>query len=49
MVNALLRVEDMNIIVVDWENGAAPPYPSAVVNSRLVGKFKTKYFASRCF
>lgn len=38
MVNAFLKLEDMNVIVVDWKKGAAFPYTRAVGNSRLVGK-----------
>ncbi|XP_057307164.1 pancreatic lipase-related protein 2-like [Hydractinia symbiolongicarpus] len=38
MVNAFLKLEDMNIIVVDWKKGAAFPYTRAVGNSRLVGR-----------
>ncbi|KAK4875580.1 hypothetical protein RN001_012002 [Aquatica leii] len=37
--SALMAVEDMNIICVDWSKGAElPNYVKAVVNTRLVGK-----------
>ncbi len=29
--------EDVNIIAVDWANGARPPYLQATANARLVG------------
>ncbi|RUS89233.1 hypothetical protein EGW08_002976 [Elysia chlorotica] len=38
MKDELLAVEDMNVILVDWQNGAAAPnYYQAVANTRTVG------------
>ncbi|XP_023313050.1 pancreatic triacylglycerol lipase isoform X2 [Anoplophora glabripennis] len=37
IVRALLRIEDCNVIIVDWQGGASPPYTQAVANIRLVG------------
>lgn len=39
MRSALMAVEDVNIICVDWQNGATSPnYVKATANTRLVGK-----------
>ncbi|XP_013414568.1 pancreatic triacylglycerol lipase-like [Lingula anatina] len=39
MVDAFLKVGPMNVVLVDWENGAkAPNYPKATANTRLVGR-----------
>ncbi|XP_015786678.1 pancreatic triacylglycerol lipase [Tetranychus urticae] len=39
MTEALLYVDDVNVIVVDWGNGAAlPNYVQAAANTQLVGK-----------
>ncbi|XP_023227345.1 pancreatic lipase-related protein 2-like [Centruroides sculpturatus] len=50
MKNALLEVEDVNVIIVDWNRGAALPfYLSAAVNTEVVGRqlakliYKLKY------
>lgn len=37
MVKELLIREDCNVVVVNWMNGAGPPYTQAVANTRLVG------------
>ncbi len=37
MIDELLKVDDMNIVVVDWEKGAKKPYSQAAGNLRLVG------------
>merc|ERR1739838_534718 len=37
MKDALLEVEDVNVIVVNWSRGASPPYCQAVANTQLVG------------
>ncbi|XP_032683043.1 pancreatic lipase-related protein 2-like isoform X2 [Odontomachus brunneus] len=37
MMKELLIREDCNVVVVNWMNGAAPPYTQAVANTRLVG------------
>ena len=37
-VYELLNNEDMNLIFVEWGNGAAFPYHMAVGNTRLVGE-----------
>lgn len=40
LMNALLDKERnsySSVIIVDWSNGAAPPYTQAVANIRLVG------------
>ncbi|KAF8777794.1 Inactive pancreatic lipase-related protein 1 like protein [Argiope bruennichi] len=39
MTEALLAMEDVNVIVVDWEKGSAlPNYVQAAANTQLVGK-----------
>ncbi|XP_045475370.1 uncharacterized protein LOC123681176 [Harmonia axyridis] len=39
MRSALMAVEEINVICVDWENGATlPNYVKATANTRLVGK-----------
>ncbi|CAG2120781.1 unnamed protein product, partial [Medioppia subpectinata] len=39
MTEAFLFMEDMNLIVVDWENGAQlPNYVQAAANTQLIGK-----------
>nr|KAG5703235.1 hypothetical protein BaRGS_034146 [Batillaria attramentaria] len=39
MKDAFLQIEDCNVIVVGWENGAKLPYyDQAVANTRLVGR-----------
>lgn len=43
MKNALLQMEDLNVIIVDWKNGAALPfYLSAAVNTEVVGRQTAK-------
>lgn len=40
LMNALLNKERnsySSVIIIDWSNGAAPPYAQAVANTRLVG------------
>ncbi|XP_069127566.1 pancreatic triacylglycerol lipase-like [Argopecten irradians] len=37
MKQALLKKEDMNVIVVDWGHGAGIPYAQATANTRVVG------------
>ncbi|XP_060530064.1 pancreatic triacylglycerol lipase-like [Cylas formicarius] len=37
MAQAILNVEDCNVIVVDWHGGSSPPYTQAVANIRLIG------------
>lgn len=37
MKNALLKREDCNVIVVNWNPGARVMYPQAAGNTRLVG------------
>lgn len=37
MRDELLKVEDMNVIVVDWAGGSLPLYTQATANTRLVG------------
>ncbi|XP_014479346.1 PREDICTED: pancreatic triacylglycerol lipase-like [Dinoponera quadriceps] len=37
LIKELLIREDCNIVVVNWMNGAEPPYTQAVANTRLVG------------
>ena len=37
-IDELLNNEDMNVIFIEWSNGAAFPYHQAVGNVRLVGK-----------
>ncbi|KAK6188484.1 hypothetical protein SNE40_004650 [Patella caerulea] len=37
LTKTFLEIDDMNIIVVDWSDGAHKFYPKAVANTRLVG------------
>ncbi|KAK7101243.1 hypothetical protein V1264_024054 [Littorina saxatilis] len=37
MVRELLKHDEMNVIVVDWEKGAQLPYGQAAANTRVVG------------
>ena len=37
MADALLDVEDANVIAVDWGGGSLPLYSQAAANTRLVG------------
>ena len=37
MKDALLEVEDVNVIVVNWSRGASATYCQAVANTQLVG------------
>ncbi len=37
MIDELLKADDMNVIVVDWQKGARFPYHQATGNLRLVG------------
>ncbi|XP_057297074.1 pancreatic lipase-related protein 2-like [Hydractinia symbiolongicarpus] len=37
LVDALLKREQMNVVVVDWKKGAAFPYHQAVGNARIIG------------
>ena len=37
MKDELLKYDDYNVIIVDWGNGAIPPYTQATANTRLVG------------
>ena len=37
MKNALLRVEDSNVILVDWSKGNFFPYTQATANTQIVG------------
>ncbi|KAL5015897.1 hypothetical protein ScPMuIL_005486 [Solemya velum] len=37
MITELLRHEDVNVIAVDWENGAGTLYTQATANTRVVG------------
>ena len=41
LIDELLRKEDMNVIIVDWGQGALP-YHFAFGNVRLIGKMITK-------
>ncbi|XP_040217444.1 pancreatic lipase-related protein 2-like [Rana temporaria] len=36
MCKAMLQVEDVNVIALDWQNGAKSPYTQAVSNIRVV-------------
>lgn len=38
----LLKREDSNVIVVDWNGGSQPPYAQAVANTRLVGSMTAR-------
>lgn len=37
MRDALLRAEDLNVISVDWRDGAGFPYAQASSNCQIVG------------
>ena len=37
MKNTLLRVEDLNVITVDWRKGADYPYAQAASNCQIAG------------
>ncbi|XP_054009605.1 pancreatic triacylglycerol lipase-like [Hylaeus anthracinus] len=38
LVRALLDLEDVNVLVLDWTRGAATTYSAAVANTELVGR-----------
>lgn len=42
LVDALLKREQMNVVVVDWKKGAAFPYHQAVGNARIIGNKMSK-------
>ena len=35
----MLKLDDMNVIFVDWERGATFPYYQAAGDTRIVGRF----------
>ncbi|KAK6617215.1 hypothetical protein RUM44_005546 [Polyplax serrata] len=37
-VKEFLKLEDVNVLVVDWEKGAADSYSTAVANTKLIGR-----------
>ncbi|KAK7794265.1 hypothetical protein R5R35_013600 [Gryllus longicercus] len=37
MMVELLQFADLNVILIDWGGGSAPPYSQAVANTRVVG------------
>ena len=37
MKDALLKQEDVNVIIIDWSTGAKSPYEQATGNTRVVG------------
>ena len=37
MRKKLLKAEDVNVVIVDWERGAAFPFVQAFGNSRVIG------------
>ena len=37
MATALVTVEDVNVVIVDWRGGSLPLYSQAAANTRLVG------------
>ena len=43
MADAVLKKEDVNVIMVDWVKGAAVFYDNAVSNTRMVGVIINKY------
>lgn len=45
MMKELLIREDCNVVVVNWINGAEPPYTQAVANTRLVGAMTARLAA----
>lgn len=45
MMKELLLKEDCNVIIVNWLDGAGPPYTQAVANTRLVGAMTARLAA----
>jgi pancreatic triacylglycerol lipase len=46
MKNAILRVEDCNVIIVDWTNGNRAPYSQAAANAQVIGAQTAKIINS---
>ncbi|XP_063229930.1 pancreatic lipase-related protein 2-like [Bacillus rossius redtenbacheri] len=46
LAGELLKNRDANVILVDWGEGAKPPYTQAVANTRLVGAVLAQLLAS---
>ncbi|CAG0896330.1 unnamed protein product, partial [Darwinula stevensoni] len=45
MKTELLKLRDLNVVVLSWLGGSGPPYTQAVANSRLVGVMAAHFLA----
>ncbi|GAB6028920.1 hypothetical protein CHUAL_004718 [Chamberlinius hualienensis] len=43
LAKELLKHDHYNVIIVDWRNGALPPYTQAVANARIMGAIIAKF------